>query len=90
MTTFKTYSIALLLTSLSLPCFGQTASEIEAAQTVEEAHTIILTPGHAKPPAFLYAASVRAEVRVGEKEIEQIIKLQLRIVQGDSNRGRDG
>jgi len=59
-----------------------TVPQTQEAQAAQEAHTIILSPGRTKPPAFLYAASARAEIRVGVKEIEQSIQLQLRIVQG--------
>ncbi len=90
MTPFKTHLVAWLTACLCLNCFGQsiesTSAQSQEVQTAREAHTIILSPGHAKPLAFLYAASARAEVRVGVKEIEQSIKLQLRIVQGDVNR----
>ena len=44
-----------------------------------------MTPGTAKPLAFLYAASARATARVDLKTIEQSIQLQLRIVQGNMN-----
>ena len=78
--------IACLLASLCITCFAQvpdsTVPQTQEAQAAQEAHTIILSPGRTKPPAFLYAASARAEIRVGVKEIEQSIQLQLRIVQG--------
>ena len=82
----KTHSIAWILASLCMTCFGQgpdsNALQTQENQAAQEAHTIILSPGRTKPPAFLYAASTRAEIRVGVKEIEQSIQLQLRIVQG--------
>ncbi len=81
----KTFLIAVILFVVSLTCLGQSRSSL--AQDAEETHTIVLTPGRAKPPAFLYAASARAEVRAGVKAIDQIIQLQLRIVQGDNSRG---
>ena len=84
-TPMKTHFIACSLAGLCLSCFGRygfgrsfDAIDLQA----QEAHTIILSPGRTKPPAFLYAASTRAEIRVGVKEIEQSIQLQLRIVQG--------
>ena len=87
----STSLFAWLVIGLGLNCFGQSTDSntlrTPDAQTVQEAQTIILKTAHSKPPAFLYAASTRAEVRVGVKEIEQTIQLQLRIVQGDSNRG---
>ena len=81
MTAFRKILIVWLSASLCLNCFGQTSDT--ASVDTEEAHTIILSPGRTKPLAFLYAASARADVRVGLKEIEQTIQLQLRIVQGD-------
>lgn len=96
MTTLKTLSVTAFLIGLSLSCFGQTSdsaaqttepSQPQTSTTTQEAHTIILTPGQTKPLAFLYAVSARALVRVSPKEVEQSIQLQLRIVQGDSNRG---
>ncbi len=80
-----THLFAWFLMGLSLTCFGQ-STDTNTVRT-PEAHTIILTPGASKPPAFLYAASARAEVLVDVKAIEQSIKLQLRIVQGDSSQG---
>ncbi len=80
----RTYLLACFLISLSLNCLGQ--SPDSGTENTQEAHTIILTPGNPKPLAFLYAANARAEVRVGFKEIEQSIKIQLRVVQGDRNR----
>ena len=82
----KTHLIAYLLACLCITCSGQvpdsTVLETQEAQTAQEAHTIILSPGRTKPPAFLFAASARAEIRVGVKQIDQTIQLQLRIVQG--------
>ena len=82
----KTHSFAWILASLCMTCFGQgpdsNALQTQENQAAQEAHTIILSPGRTKPPAFLYAASARAEIRVGVKEIEQSIQLKLRIVQG--------
>ncbi len=48
----------------------------------QESHTIVFNTGDAKPPAFLYAATARAEVQVGLKEINQRIDLQVRVLQG--------
>ena len=79
----KTHFVAWLFISLYLNCYGQEPDT--NAEQAQEAHTIILSPGRTKPLAFLYAASARAEVRAGLKEIEQTIQLQLRIVQGDSH-----
>ena len=81
----KTHFVAWLFISLYLNCYGQEPDT--NAEQAQEAHTIILSPGRTKPLAFLYAASARAEVRAGLKEIEQTIHLQLRIVQGDSHQG---
>ena len=82
---------AWLVIGLGLNCFGQSTDSntlrTPDAQTAQEAQTIIFKTGHSKPPAFLYAASSRAEIRVDVKEIEQTIQLKLRIVQGDNNRG---
>ena len=76
----KTHLIAWILTSLCMTCYSQ--EPVSNSVLAQEAQTIILSTGRAKPPAFLYAASARAEVRVGLKAIEQTIHLQLRIVQG--------
>lgn len=78
--------IAYLIAGLCLSCFGQTPnatspSAIESA-VGQEAH-IIINPGRMKPLAFLFAASARAKVTVGEKELDQSIQVHFRIVQGD-------
>jgi hypothetical protein len=77
--------VALFLASLNLNCFGQDPDS--NAVPTQETHTIILSPGTAKPLAFLYAAIARAEVRVGAKEIDQTIQLQIRTIQGGDRRG---
>ncbi len=91
MISLKTHLITLLLAWLCLNCFGQTTDSsavlTQEVQTGQEAHTIILSPGRTKPPTFLYAASAKTEVRVGVKEIDQSIQLQLRIVQGYIHKG---
>lgn len=79
--------ITLMFVCLSLECFGQTPAPVTSTGDNQEAHTIILTPGAAKPPPFLFAATARADVRVGLKEIDQSINLQLRVVQGNNARG---
>ncbi len=88
-TPIKTHSIAWILASLCITCFGQGqnlyALQTQETEAAEEAHTIILSPGRTKPPAFLYAASARAEIRVGVNVIEQSIQLQIRIVQGQGD-----
>lgn len=82
----KTSVLTSLFAGLFLSCFGQTtaltAVQSQEPENSQEAHTIILSPGKTKPPAFLYAANARANVRVGLKEIEQSIILQFRVVQG--------
>lgn len=77
--------VALFLASLTLNCFGQ--EPVSLAVPTQETHTIVLSPGTAKPLPFLYSAIARAEVRVGAKEIEQTIKLQVRIIQEGDRRG---
>ncbi len=76
---------------LCLTCLGQSTdsntSQTQDPQSAQESQTIILKTGQSKPPAFLYAATARAEIRVGVKDIDQSIKLQLRIVQGEAIRG---
>ena len=88
-TPLKTHSIAWILASLCITCFGigqdSNALQTQETQAAQEAHTIILSPGRTKPPAFLYAASARAEIRVGVNAIEQSIQLQIRIVQGQGD-----
>ncbi len=77
---YKTTLLARLSLALCVGCFslGTQASSAWA----QESHTIVLTPAPSKPTAFLYSAIARADVRIGLKEVEQIIQLQLRVVQG--------
>ena len=76
----------LCLLCAAQPCGAQEADATESAGPVaDEARTIIINPSRTKPLAFLYAASSRAVVRVGMKEIEQSINLKIRIVQGERN-----
>jgi hypothetical protein len=86
----KSLLIGIVLASLCLNCLGQeTGSNTTVAQetaSAQEAHTIILSPGRSKPPAFLYAVSAQAQVLVGMKQVEQGIQLQIRIVQGDNHK----
>ena len=80
----KTQATIWLLAILCLSCFGQEPStENLASEPPSDAHTIILSPAHAKPPAFLYAANSKSEVMVGATSIEQNIQIQVRIVQGE-------
>lgn len=77
--------VALFLASLCLNCFGQ--DPVSLAVPTQETHTIVLSPGTAKPLPFLYSAIARAEAKVGAKEIEQTIQLQIRIIQEGDRRG---
>lgn len=65
----------LLIATLCAPVFAQ-------EPPTPETQTIIVNAAQPKPPAFLYAATARAQASVGMKEIEQTIDLELRIVQG--------
>ena len=74
----------LWLLGAAQPCIAQEADATESAVPVaDEARTIIINPSRTKPLAFLYAASSRAVVRVGMKEIQQLIHLKIRVVQGE-------
>ncbi len=44
--------------------------------------SIVLSTLPAKPPAFLYSANAKAEVKVGESSVEQTIQIQVRVLQG--------
>jgi hypothetical protein len=91
LTHIKTSFGVWLLVYLTSNCLGQSIDsntlEVQDSRTSQESQTIILKTGQSKPPAFLYAAIARAEIRVSGTEIYQNIKLQLRIVQGEANRG---
>ena len=91
LTHIKRSSFPWLMSCLASACLGQSidsnTSQTQAPLSSQESQTIILKTGQSKPPAFLYASTARAEIRVGAKQIDQTIKLQLRIVQGDVNTG---
>ena len=87
----KIHLVICLMVCLSSTCLSQSTDsnlpQTQDSQSAQESQTIILKTGQSKPPPFLYAATARAEIRVGVKDIDQTIKLQLRFVQGDATRG---
>lgn len=85
---FTSFGILGLLSLMILPCYAQEESDqaSESSSTGEDGTRTIIVEARGplpKPPVF-YTASADATATVGVEQIEQVIQLTVKVIQGDA------